>query len=113
MCLVTLNICPKPGTRISGHRNWLVESCIRWIGLTLIDSEEQDTQAIVEFEARMVVNGQIQATHEKSNFVVMQGKWLYTNGEMLAPTFQSWKPGRNEPCPCGSGKKFKRCCARP
>ncbi|MGH9364250.1 MAG: SEC-C metal-binding domain-containing protein, partial [Thermoanaerobaculia bacterium] len=19
-------------------------------------------------------------------------------------------PGRNEPCPCGSGKKFKRCC---
>jgi uncharacterized protein len=22
------------------------------------------------------------------------------------------KPGRNEPCPCGSGKKFKRCCGR-
>lgn len=21
--------------------------------------------------------------------------------------------GRNEPCPCGSGKKFKRCCSRP
>ena len=21
-------------------------------------------------------------------------------------------PGRNEPCPCGSGSKFKRCCAR-
>jgi hypothetical protein len=21
------------------------------------------------------------------------------------------KPGRNSPCPCGSGKKFKRCCA--
>ena len=20
------------------------------------------------------------------------------------------KPGRNEPCPCGSGKKFKKCC---
>ena len=20
------------------------------------------------------------------------------------------KPGRNDPCPCGSGKKFKRCC---
>jgi len=19
--------------------------------------------------------------------------------------------GRNEPCPCGSGKKYKRCCA--
>ncbi|CAN5755411.1 hypothetical protein BH09MYX1_BH09MYX1_37750 [soil metagenome] len=22
------------------------------------------------------------------------------------------KPGRNEPCPCGSGRKYKRCCAR-
>jgi uncharacterized protein len=21
------------------------------------------------------------------------------------------KVGRNEPCPCGSGKKFKHCCA--
>jgi hypothetical protein len=22
------------------------------------------------------------------------------------------KPGRNDPCPCGSGKKFKVCCGR-
>jgi len=22
------------------------------------------------------------------------------------------KVGRNEPCPCGSGKKFKHCCGR-
>ena len=22
------------------------------------------------------------------------------------------KIGRNEPCPCGSGKKYKRCCGR-
>ncbi|MDB4305022.1 SEC-C metal-binding domain-containing protein [Akkermansiaceae bacterium] len=22
------------------------------------------------------------------------------------------KAGRNEPCPCGSGKKFKQCCGR-
>jgi len=30
------------------------------------------------------------------------------------PSFvrQGRKIGRNEPCPCGSGKKFKRCCAR-
>jgi len=24
----------------------------------------------------------------------------------------SKKPGRNEPCPCGSGKKYKKCCLR-
>ena len=22
-------------------------------------------------------------------------------------------PGRNDPCPCGSGKKFKKCCGKP
>ena len=22
------------------------------------------------------------------------------------------KPGRNDPCPCGSGKKFKQCCMK-
>jgi hypothetical protein len=24
----------------------------------------------------------------------------------------SAKTGRNDPCPCGSGKKYKKCCAR-
>jgi len=28
-----------------------------------------------------------------------------------APAKLSQKIGRNEPCPCGSGKKFKKCCA--
>jgi hypothetical protein len=22
------------------------------------------------------------------------------------------KPGRNDPCPCGSGKKYKQCCLK-
>ena len=22
-------------------------------------------------------------------------------------------PGRNDPCPCGSGKKYKKCCGKP
>jgi hypothetical protein len=26
-------------------------------------------------------------------------------------TTRTATPGRNAPCPCGSGKKFKRCCA--
>ena len=28
----------------------------------------------------------------------------------LDPPHRSNKIGRNEPCPCGSGKKYKRCC---
>ncbi|MGY4025958.1 SEC-C metal-binding domain-containing protein [Aeromonas rivuli] len=26
------------------------------------------------------------------------------------PVVASIKVGRNEPCPCGSGKKYKQCC---
>jgi uncharacterized protein YchJ len=26
------------------------------------------------------------------------------------PTTQTIKVGRNDPCPCGSGKKYKKCC---
>ncbi|MBR3605037.1 MAG: SEC-C domain-containing protein, partial [Candidatus Gastranaerophilales bacterium] len=26
--------------------------------------------------------------------------------------FSAEKVGRNEPCPCGSGKKFKNCCGK-
>lgn len=36
--------------------------------------------------------------------------------EMVIPPTPAQKRrgrvGRNEPCPCGSGKKFKRCCFR-
>lgn len=28
------------------------------------------------------------------------------------PTVKAKKPGRNDPCPCGSGKKYKNCCGR-
>jgi SWIM/SEC-C metal-binding protein len=29
-----------------------------------------------------------------------------------APVSAAGTPGRNEPCPCGSGKKYKKCCGR-
>ena len=25
----------------------------------------------------------------------------------------AWPPGRNQPCWCGSGRKYKKCCAAP
>lgn len=39
--------------------------------------------------------------------------WLnngHTPREIAEKPFQSAKIGRNEPCPCGSGKKYKKCC---
>ena len=34
--------------------------------------------------------------------------WLKTGRTVLAEA----RPGRNEACPCGSGKKYKKCCGR-
>jgi len=30
----------------------------------------------------------------------------------LKPKIAEKKVGRNDPCPCGSGKKYKKCCGR-
>ena len=31
---------------------------------------------------------------------------------MMAETAHSGGPGRNDPCPCGSGRRYKECCGR-
>ena len=82
----------------------------RWIGLEIIDSEERGECASVEFEARFLAAGRVNPVRERSEFILSQGRWLYTTGRQLAPSRPPWKPARNEACPCGSGLKFKRCC---
>lgn len=46
-----------------------------------------------------------------------QGKITSTSGatdgsEKKQPIKKAKKPGRNDPCPCGSGKKYKYCCGK-
>jgi uncharacterized protein len=38
--------------------------------------------------------------------------WSSMDAPVRQPVRASPKTGRNEPCPCGSGKKFKMCCGR-
>lgn len=38
------------------------------------------------------------------------GTQPHTSGQKTQPVRSTPRPGRNEPCPCGSGLKFKRCC---
>jgi len=35
-----------------------------------------------------------------------------TNQKIAPAAKSSSQPGRNDPCPCGSGKKFKKCCGK-
>jgi SEC-C motif-containing protein len=39
-------------------------------------------------------------------------KWFYFDGDEIKPqpiVREGPRVGRNDPCPCGSGKKFKKC----
>ena len=37
---------------------------------------------------------------------------LIKNTEKVEPIRADQEPGRNDPCPCGSGKKYKKCCGK-
>ncbi|WP_419785299.1 YchJ family protein [Pseudodesulfovibrio sp.] len=88
-----------------------------WLGLEITDTEaggEDDEEGIVEFSATYAVNGQEQIHRERSSFRRVDGQWRYVEGEMVSPpnVRKGPKIGRNDPCPCGSGKKYKKCCGR-
>ena len=40
----------------------------------------------------------------------LMGKTIHNREVKLEPTKVEKKVGRNDPCPCGSGKKHKKCC---
>ena len=88
-----------------------------WIGLDIKDTEaglEGDERGVVEFVARYKASGTQHVLHERSTFCREDGRWVYESSiynPKSAPV-TSAKVGRNDPCPCGSGKKFKKCCGR-
>ncbi|KJE34785.1 SecC motif-containing protein [Thalassospira sp. HJ] len=93
----------------------IAQDTTRWTGLEIVESVAGgvlDQTGIVEFIARFEENGKKHQLHERSNFERRDGKWFYVDGvfpgekRLEAPA----KAGRNDPCPCGSGKKFKKCC---
>jgi len=88
---------------------WSRES--RWLGLTILGSESsRPDRAHVNFEARYEDGDGAAVIHrERSLFEREDGEWRFVSGGAIPAVSQ--KVGRNEPCPCGSGKKFKKCCS--
>lgn len=102
----------RPEIDISFIRNWSQTST--WQGLQIIDTKSvTDDKAFVSFEAHFTQKGEAQRHRERSLFEREDGEWRFVSGEELKnPTvrYDIPRPGRNEPCPCGSGKKYKKCC---
>jgi SEC-C motif-containing protein len=91
---------------IEGISRWSLNST--WLGLEVNDSVVlggKPEHALVTFTARWHDQSGEHAHQERSAFVQCNGKWYF-----IDPTVPL-KAGRNDPCPCGSGAKFKKCCA--
>lgn len=79
------------------------------MGLEVIAAQDN----IVEFKARFKNDGLEQTHHEISRFRFDDGEkcWYYVDGKNIqTPVKAEPKIGRNDPCSCGSGKKYKKCC---
>ena len=89
-----------------------------WHGLEIVKTEggqKGDKTGIVEFRALYTTNGEFCNHHEVSNFVKEKDGWKFADGELVGEkpiVREEPKVGRNDPCPCGSGKKYKKCCGK-
>lgn len=118
-----------PSCEAEQHRDAIAESVhSQWLELAVISSEIADNgEGFVEFKATYRDGEETFCLHEKSRFirepVGERQQWYYIDGESPHPNETmppadtepaapavSHKVGRNDPCPCGSGKKFKKCC---
>ncbi|MGL5089144.1 MAG: YchJ family metal-binding protein [Cetobacterium sp.] len=99
---------------IEETKRWALES--EWVSLEIISTEEgleDDKEGIVEFKVSYKENGKDIVHHEKSKFIKVDGQWLYYGWLPLQGTIvKEEKIGRNDPCLCGSGKKYKKCCGK-
>ncbi len=79
-----------------------------WLGLTIVEESAGNSadEGFVEFIARFAEEGTKHSTmHERSRFLRLEQRWYYIDGTKP-------QPGRNAICPCGSGKKYKKCCGQ-
>jgi len=88
---------------------------IEWLRLEILNvskGDAADKKGSVEFKAYYRQKGADHLLQETSRFIKTNGRWYYLDGvvKSVGQKIQQVNEGKNAPCPCGSGKKFKRCC---
>ncbi len=107
-----------PSCHAELQRDAIAESIdSNWCQLEILNAPSTDNdEGFVEFQAYFNQDGEQYCLQERSRFVCEQQQWFYIDGEIgdtesTTKHTGQLKVGRNDPCPCGSGKKFKKCCA--
>ena len=98
-------------------QRWASES--QWLALEVLNTWKGlagDSEGWVTFKAfyrsSEAANGStteaLEVHGEKAYFRRINGQWYFVDGEPLSAA--QLKISRNDSCPCGSGKKYKKCC---
>ena len=93
------------GLQSYGSRDPLVE--YKFIGFDMFN---EMTAAIREATVRMILHVKIEQKVEREEVAKVTGTNRDDSAKKGPIRRQSAKIGRNDPCPCGSGKKYKQCC---
>ena len=85
-----------------------------------LETMEEDTPVNLIFDKELLYKNMVEA---KADWLYGLEEWndildadkqkkLYKEQKLSGTVFKDKKIGRNDPCPCGSGKKYKYCCGR-
>ena len=85
-----------------------------------IEEMEEDTKVSLAFDKEKLYKGMVAAKAEwlyelpmwDDIFDKETQKALYLEQKKSGTVVAEKKVGRNDPCPCGSGKKYKKCCGK-
>ena len=85
-----------------------------------IDTMEEDTVVKIEIDPEKLYYNMVEAKADwlyelpqwKEIFSEEKLKQLYTEQKKSGTVVKETKVYPNDPCPCGSGKKYKKCCGR-
>ena len=85
-----------------------------------LDTVEEDTVVSLAFDKERLYKNMVDAKADwlyelpqwKEIFSEEELKKLYKEQKESTTIRKAKKIGRNDPCPCGSGKKYKKCCGR-
>lgn len=85
-----------------------------------IETMQEDTMVSLEFDMELLYKNMVDA---RADWLYGLPQWdallteerrkeLYKEQKKSGTVIKEKKIGRNEPCPCGSGKKYKFCCGK-
>ena len=85
-----------------------------------IEEMEEDTEVNLIFDKEKLYKNMVDAKADwlyelpqwDEIFTKERQKELYLEQKKSGTIIKGAKIGRNDPCPCGSGKKYKKCCGR-